>query len=93
MSIAVILEFAAYLALGVIVGGLYFTAMWWSAQLFAADGRTPLALFLGMGRLTLIVVVLALIATRGGALPLLVTALGIVIARLVAVHRVRARAP
>ncbi len=92
MTISLFLAVTGYLALGLIVGGIYFTAMWWSAQLFAAGGRMPLALFLGMGRLALIVVVLVLVATRGGALPLLATALGIVIARFVAMRRVKAMA-
>jgi F1F0 ATPase subunit 2 len=92
MSINLILGLIGYLVLGLIVGGVYFTAMWWSAELFAAGGRMTLALALVAGRLVLIVAVLALVATQHGALPLLATAFGIVSARIVAVRRVKALA-
>lgn len=88
-----ILGSIGYLMIGLIVGGVYFTAMWWSAELFASGGRVPLAITLVTGRFALIVTVLGLIATRGGALPLLITALGVVVARFVAVRRIRALAP
>lgn len=92
MSVLLILSLIGCLALGLAVGGVYFTAMWWSAELFAAGGRVPLAIALVAGRFALIVAVLVLVA-RGGALPLLTTALGIVIARMLAVRRVEALAP
>ena len=82
-----------YLLLGLTVGVAYFAAMWRSAELFAAGKRVGLAIGLVVGRLSLILAILAPIAIRGGALPLLVTALGIVIARAIAMRRVRAMAP
>jgi F1F0 ATPase subunit 2 len=90
MSITQILSLVGCLVFGLIIGGVYFTVMWWSAELFASGGRVPLAITLVAGRFALIVTVLALIATQGGALPLLITALGVVIARLIAVWRVKA---
>ena len=92
MNITLILGLIGYLVLGLIVGSVYFAVMWWSAELFAAGGRVTLALALVAGRFALIVAVLALVATHHGALPLLVTAFGIVIARIVAVRRVKALA-
>ncbi len=92
MSATVILVLIACLALGIVVGGVYFDAMWWSAELFAAGGRIPLAVALVAGRFGLIAATLAVVAIRGGALPLLMTALGVVIARAVAVRRVKAMA-
>jgi hypothetical protein len=81
------------LLLGLAVGVAYFAAMWRSAELFAVGDRVGLAIGLVAGRFALILAVLAQIAIRGGALPLLTTALGIVIARAVAMRRVRAMAP
>lgn len=81
------------LVLGLAVGAAYFGAMWWSAELFAAGGRAPLAIALSVGRFALILAVLGAVATQFGALPLLVTALGILVARFVAMRRVKAMAP
>jgi F1F0 ATPase subunit 2 len=92
MSITLILGLIGNLVLGVILGGVYFTAMWWSAELFAAGGRVTLALVLVAGRFVLIVAVLVLVATHHGALPLLATAFGILCARFVAVRHVKALA-
>ncbi len=92
MSATMILSLMTCLALGLVVGGIYFTAMWRSAELFAAGGRIPLAITLTVGRFSLILAVLAVIATRGGALPLLAVALGIVTARWIVMWRVKAKA-
>lgn len=81
------------LLLGLAVGAAYFAAMWRSAELFAGGGRVSSGIALVAGRFALILAVLALIAIRGGALPLLATALGILVARGIAMRRVRAMSP
>lgn len=93
MTAVLVIRLVGCLALGLAVGALYFAAMWRSAQLFAGGGRTMAAVTLVVGRFAAIVLVLGGVATRGGAGPLLATALGIVVARWVAVRRVRALAP
>lgn len=92
MTVALILGLVVCLALGLVMGGLYFAAMWWSAELFATGSRMQLAIALTVGRFALILAVLALVAIRGGALPLLATAIGVVIARAAAMWRVKAMA-
>lgn len=87
------LALIGYLSLGFAFGAAYFAAMWWSAQLFAAGRRLPLAIALVAGRFALILALLVLVATRGGTLPLIAAAIGIIIARVVALRRVRAMAP
>ncbi len=87
------LALIGYLLLGIGFGAAYFTAMWWSAQLFAAGRRLPLAIALVAGRFALILALLILVATRCGTLPLVATVIGIVIARVVALRRVRAMTP
>lgn len=82
-----------YLALGLVVGAIYFAAMWQSAQLFAGGKQTARAIALVTGRFALIVLVLGTVAVRGGGGALLACALGFVIARWVAVRRVRALMP
>lgn len=93
MSILLIAVPIGCLVLGLVVGGVYFSAMWRSAELFATGNRLPTAIALVAGRLALILAVLATVAIRGGALPLLATGLGIAVARTVAVRRVKAMAP
>lgn len=92
MSALTVLSLIGCLVLGLVAGGIYFTTMWWSAELFAAGGRTPLAIALVAGRFALILATLAIVTIHGGALPLLATALGIVIARMVVMRRVKAMA-
>ena len=92
MSALTILVLIGCLMLGLAVGGIYFTAMWWSAELFAAGGQISWAIALVAGRFVLMLASLATVAIRGGALPLLATALGILIARMVVVRRVKTMA-
>jgi hypothetical protein len=93
MSALTVLALIGCLVLGLVVGAIYFTAMWWSAELFAGGGRTSLAIALVAGRFALMVASLSTVAIRGGALPLLATGLGIFIVRAVALRRVKAMAP
>lgn len=93
MSGLLLLVLIGFLAVGLAIGTIYFAAMWWSAQLFAAGEGVAPAVALVAGRFTLMVAVLALVAIRSGALPLLATALGIVISRWVVMRRVKVSAP
>ncbi len=93
MSALFIMALIGCVVLGVIAGGAYFGAIWRSAELFTSGDRLPTAIALVAGRFALILVVLATVAIRGGALPLLATAVGIAVARLAVMRRLNATAP
>jgi F1F0 ATPase subunit 2 len=88
---AMLLGLGAHLTAGLILGALYFRTLWWNTQRFIQGGRATTAIALMIGRFVLLGGVLAL-ASLEGALPLLVVALGILIARSVVVGRVRVAA-
>ncbi len=79
-----------YLLAGFAAGLLYFHAVWRSANLFA-EGGTAAAAGLTLGRIVLLGGALAL-ASRHGALPLLLMALGVLAARPVVLRRYRVAA-
>ena len=84
---------AAHLAAGIGLGLLYFGSLWRGVRRFAAGGRVgPAAIALMLGRFAVLGAVL-LLASREGALPLLLLALGVLIARPLVARRVRAAAP
>jgi F1F0 ATPase subunit 2 len=85
---AMLLRLSAHLAAGFILGALYFRTLWWNTQRFIQGGRATTTIALMIGRFVLLGGVLAL-ASLEGALPLLVMALGILIARSMVVRRVR----
>jgi len=70
----------AHLIGGGAVGMLYFRGLWWNASLLSQGGRTAVAIILLVGRFALLGGVMML-ASLEGALPLLVTALGVLIGR------------
>jgi F1F0 ATPase subunit 2 len=70
----------AYFGLGLALGILYFRGVWWNVRLFADGRRAAIAIALGLVRFALLAGVLAAVS-REGALPLLLTALGLLIAR------------
>ena len=74
------------------LGVLYFRGLWWNARRFAAGGRATTTIALMIGRFVLLGGLLTL-ASLEGALPLLVMALGVLIARSVVMRRVREAAP
>ena len=86
------LGFVAYLAAGIAVGTCYFRAVWWSVRLFALGGRAVTSTALVIGRFILLGGLLAL-ASLKGPLPLLVSALGVLIARAAVMYSVRKVAP
>ncbi len=91
-SWAMILGLVAHLAAGIAVGIVYFRSLWWNARRFAGGGRVTTTLALMAGRFALLGGLLAL-ASLEGALPLLLMALGVLIARAVVMRAVRAAAP
>jgi F1F0 ATPase subunit 2 len=89
---AMVLSLAAHLVAGIGLGMLYFSAIWWNARLFALGGRAMTTVALIIGRLVLLGGLLAL-ASLEGALPLLTTALGVLIARPLVLRRYHEAAP
>jgi F1F0 ATPase subunit 2 len=71
----------AALAVGVLLGALHFLTLRWNIRLLVVDQSLPLALALQFARLGLVAGVLAVIAGLLGALPLIVAAAGILMAR------------
>jgi hypothetical protein len=69
---------AAHLIAGGVVGILYFRGLWWNASLLSQGGHTAAVIMLLVGRFTLLGGMLTL-ASLEGALPLLVTTLGVLI--------------
>jgi F1F0 ATPase subunit 2 len=89
---AMLLSLGAHFAAGIMVGVLYFRALWWNTRRFALGGRATTMIALTIGRFALLGGLLIL-ASRDGALPLLVMALGVLIARSAVMRRVREAAP
>jgi len=77
-----------YLAAGGLAGTFYFLAVWWNARLFAERGGTALTILLMLGRIVILGGVLT-IAARQGAMPLLLMALGVFIARFAVMRGLR----
>jgi F1F0 ATPase subunit 2 len=89
---ATLLGLAAHLAAGIIVGMLYFRSLWWNARRFTTGGRVSTTIAVMIGRFVILGLLLTL-ASLEGALPLLLMALGVVIARSVVMHRIKEIAP
>ena len=86
------LTFALYGTSGIVAGSLYFVCLWWNARLFAERGGNWLTVLLLLGRILVLGCVLTL-AARRGAMPLLLMALGVFIARFAVMRGLRAAAP
>ncbi len=82
-----VLGLAAHLGAGVGLGFVYFHALIWNARLFAFGGRVTTAVGLMIGRVALLGVLL-IAASLEGALPLLMTALGVLFSRWLIMRRV-----
>jgi F1F0 ATPase subunit 2 len=86
------LTLALYFTAGIVAGTLYFVCLWWNARLFAERCGTMLTFLLLLGRIAVLGCVLTL-AARQGAMPLLLMALGVFIARFAVMRGLRAAAP
>ncbi len=89
---AMLLNICAHFAAGIMLGLLYFRTLWRNVRRLALGDRTTMIVGLMIGRFVLLGCLLTL-ASLEGALPLLVIALGIFIARYAAMRRVRVAAP
>ena len=87
-ALRMMLALAAHLLAGMLLGVVYFRALWWNVQLMGHGGRTAAAIGLMIGRLALMIGLLGL-ASRDGALPLLLMALGVLVGRAFVVRRLR----
>ena len=77
-----------YLGSGIVLGLLYFRALLWNAESFASDGASLPGVALLVGRFGMLGFLLLLAALQG-ALPLLVSTLGLLIGRALLMRRVR----
>ncbi len=83
---------ALHLAGGGAVGALYFTSLWWNARLFERAGRVRTLVASMALRIALLGGVLTAVSFEG-AMPLLATALGVLLARVAVLRRVRMATP
>ena len=80
------LQASAWLGAGALIGTFHFLTLGWNVRMLTL-GRAPLfAMALQLGRFALLGGVLAAIASRFGALPLLLATVGILAARTAAVR-------
>jgi F1-F0 ATPase (N-ATPase) AtpR subunit len=81
------LEVPAFLVLGLFAGTLFFVLLRWNTTLYIHGGSVALALVVQLVRFAAMGGVLVLTASQG-ALPLLLTALGLLLSRPIVVHYV-----
>jgi F1F0 ATPase subunit 2 len=86
------LSLAAHLVAGIVVGVIYFRSLWWNARRFTMGGHVATTVAVMIGRFLTLGLLLTL-ASLEGALPLLLMALGVLIARSVVVRRIGEIAP
>jgi F1F0 ATPase subunit 2 len=89
---AMLLSPMAHLAAGIMLGVIYFRSLWWHARRVTEGGRVATTMAVMIGRFVILGAVLTL-ASLEGALPLLLTALGILIARSLVMRKIREIAP
>ncbi len=77
---------------GIALGGLYFGSLWWHARLFAGAGRVR-TLLAGMAVRFAVLGGVLTAASFEGAMPLLVTSLGMLVARALVLSRARVVTP
>lgn len=80
-----LLAVGAHLVAGIVLGVVYFRSLWWNARLFVLGGPAIAAVACTIGRVVLLVGLLAL-ASLEGVLPLLAIAVGVLTARPVVMH-------
>jgi len=83
---------SAHLVAGILLGALYFRGLWWNARMFSSGDHAILSIAVMIGRFVMLGGLLAL-ASAEGALPLLVMAGGILIARFGVMRRLSEATP
>jgi F1F0 ATPase subunit 2 len=83
---------AAHLAAGITLGVLYFRSLWWNVRQYIGGTPVVTTIALTIGRFVLLGGLLTL-ASREGALPLLMLSLGVMVGRSVVMGRVGEPAP
>lgn len=81
----ILLAPALFVFLGLMAGGLFFALLRWNTSLYIRGGSLGFALAIQATRIAAVGGLFALIAVHG-ALPLLLTALGLLIARPIVLH-------
>jgi F1F0 ATPase subunit 2 len=89
---AEVIGLTAHLAAGIALGILYFRSLWWNVRRFAHGGSLLAIIALMIGRFVLLGALMTL-ASLEGALPLLMLALGVFVARSTVMRGVREAAP
>lgn len=89
---AIPISLAVHLGAGAALGALYFRNVWWTTSRFAGGGRLTTTIAAMAGRFVLLGGALTL-ASLEGALPLLVMALGVLVARAAVMRSVGRAAP
>lgn len=84
----IVLILALHLASGAAIGALYFGSLWWNTRLFERAGRLRTLLASMAARFTLLGGVLVAVSLEG-AMPLLATTLGVLLARAAVLRRMR----
>ncbi len=85
---AMTLSAGAHLAGGLLLGAGYFTSLSWQADRLAAGGRARTTIAMMVLRFLVLGGLLTLVSFEG-ALPLLAMALGLLIARIIIMRRLR----
>jgi F1F0 ATPase subunit 2 len=82
------MNLAIHFTAGILLGVIYFRGLWWNARLLASGGHLATSIALLLGRFALLGGILTL-ASLEGALPLLVMAMGILVARYAVMRGLR----
>jgi N-ATPase, AtpR subunit len=80
------LRVGAWLSNGALIGAIYFLTLRWTVNMLTAHKRLLAAVTLQLGRLALVASLLAIIVSAFGALPLMLTTVGIFAARVATVQ-------
>ncbi|MGF7212734.1 F1F0 ATPase subunit 2 [Skermanella aerolata] len=89
---AMLVALGAHLIAGIMIGALYFSILWWNSRRLVLGGGMTATIALMIGRFVILAGLLTL-ASLQGALPLLVMALGVLIARSAVMRRFWLAAP
>jgi F1F0 ATPase subunit 2 len=82
------MSLAIYFAVGILLGVIYFRGLWWNARLLASGGHLATSIALLLGRFVLLGGLLTL-ASLEGPMPLLLMAMGILVARYAVMRGLR----